>query len=353
MTLRRRTFIAGTVLAAAAVAWRGRLLGSPARRPPGEGEPLPDGRVLVRGAALAFGTTVSIAAVHADPGPALAAVRDALRRIRAIDALMTVFRPESELSRLNAAGVLERPDPHLVRVLEFSQRLAAASDGAFDVTVQPLWSLFAAAARAGRLPSRDELARARARVGWAALEVSPRRVRLGRPGMAVTLNGVAQGYAADLAAEALREHGIIDALVDAGEHGAAGARQPREPWRIGVQHPRDPGALLGAIEMDGRFVAASGDYEAPFTADRSHHHVFDPRTGFSPPHLSGAVVAAATGIEADALTKAMMVLDAPRARALLSRFDGAGAVLLGKDGRIVASEGLRLLPVEPHAEPPP
>lgn len=345
--MRRRTFVGALLAAAGAAAvWRGRPAPGGAARPSlSGGEPLADGRVLVRGAALAFGTTVSIAAVHADPGEALAAVREALGRIRGIDALMTVFRPGSEVSRLNAEGVLDRPDPRLVRVLEFSQRLAALSGGAFDVTVQPLWSLFVASARAGRLPSRDEIARARARVGFEALEVSPRRVRLGRAGMAVTLNGVAQGYAADLAAEALRERGVRDALVDAGEHGAAGTRQPGEPWRIGVRHPRRPAALLGAVEMDGRFVAVSGDYATPFSEDLRHHHLFDPRTGLSPPDRSCAVVAAATGLEADGLTKAMMVLDPPRARALLARFPGAGAVLVGKDGR-VAAEGLRLVPAE-------
>ncbi len=349
--MRRRVFIGGSILAAAAAAaaWRGLPSVAGARRP--RGEPLPDGRMLMRGAALAFGTSVSIAAVHEDPGAALAAIHEALGEVRRIDALMTVFRPASAVSRLNAAGVLGRPDPHLVRVLEFSQRLAALSDGSFDVTVQPLWSLFVACARAGRLPARDEIARARSLVGWTALEVSPRRIALGRRGMAITLNGIAQGYATDLAVRTLRERGIRDALVDAGEHGAQGARQPSEPWRIGVQHSRDPGALLGVVAMDGRFLATSGDYATPFSADRLYHHIFDPRTGVSPPRLSSVVVAAATGLEADGLTKPMMVLDLPSAEALLSRFSGAGAAWIGKDGRIVSSRGLRLTPVEVEESP--
>ncbi len=350
--MRRRVFITGSLLAAAATAaavWRARLDPASRRR---EGVPLPDGRTLVRGAALAFGTTVSIAAVHEDPEAALAAIREALRETRRIDAVMTVFRPESEVSRLNAAGLLTRPDPHLVRVLEFSRRLAALSDGAFDPTVQPLWSLFVACAREGRLPSRVEIARARSLVGWTALEVSPRRIALGRPGMSITLNGIAQGYAADLASSVLRERGVADALIDTGEWGAAGARQPRQPWTVGIQHPRDPGALLAAVAMDGRFLATSGDYAAPFSDDRRYHHIFDPRTGVSPPGLSSVVVAAASGLEADGLTKPLMVLEHGRAKALLSRFPGAGAVWIGKDGRIVASRGIRLTPIDPEAESP-
>jgi thiamine biosynthesis lipoprotein len=350
--MRRRVFITGSLLAAAgaaSAAWRERLrldLGLLGSEAPGRGvgEPLPDGRRLVRGAALAFGTTVSIMAVHGEAAAARAAIEEALRETRRIDGLMTVFRSGSEVSRLNATGVLRRPDPHLVRVLEFSQRLSALSDGAFDVTVQPLWALFVSCARERRLPSPGEIERARSLVGFGGLEVSPRRLSL-RPGMSITLNGIAQGYAADLASAILRERGVHDALIDAGEYGAEGARQPGHPWTVGVQHPRDPSALLGAIAMDGRFLATSGDYETSFSEDRLYHHIFDPHTGVSPTRWSSVVVAAATGLEADGLTKPMMVLDRERARALLSRFSGAGAVWIGKDGRIAASRNVPILPV--------
>jgi FAD:protein FMN transferase len=357
MSMRRRVFVTGSLLAAAGAAaavWRERLrldLGVPKAGGAGRGggEPLPDGRRLVRGAALAFGTTVSITAVHGDPSAARAAVEEALREIRRIDALMTVYRPGSEVSRLNGEGVLLRPDPRLVRVLEFSQRLSALSEGSFDVTVQPLWTLFVSCARERRLPSRGEIERARSLVGFGGLEVSRRRLSL-RPGMAITLNGIAQGYAADLASGILRERGVHDALVDAGEYGAEGAREPGRPWTVGVQHPRDPSALLGAIAMDGRFLATSGDYETPFSDDRLYHHIFDPHTGVSPTRWSSVVVAAATGLEADGLTKPMMVLPPERALGLLSRFPGAGAVFVAKDGSVAAS---RDVPFTPAAQPTP
>jgi FAD:protein FMN transferase len=345
--MRRRTFVTGSLLAAAAAAtsaWRGAARG-PAR--PGhrhaDAQPMPDGRVLVRGAALAFGTTVSIAAVHDDGEAALAAIREALAAVRGIDTLMTLYRRESQVGRLNAEGAVRNPDPHLVRVLEFAQRLSALSAGAFDVTVQPLWVLFAACRRAGRLPSGDEIAAARARVDWTALEISPRRIALGRPGMSITLNGIAQGYAADLAVAALGARGVRDALVDAGEWGAAGARQPGDPWTLGIQHPRDPDALIAAVCMDGRFLATSGDYATAFSDDLLFHHVFDPHTGVSPPGLSGVTVAAASGMEADALTKPMMVLDRTRAEALLSRFPGAASLWIDKACRITASSGMPLV----------
>lgn len=343
--MRRRTFVTGALLAAGAAAWRWRTLAhGRAASPGGLAARMPDGRTLLRDAALAFGTTICVTAVHDDPAVAAAGARDALDAARRVDALMTVYRPTSEVARLNATGVLERPDPHLVRVLAFAQRLAELSGGAFDPTVQPLWVLYAACRREGRLPSAAEVERTRTLVDWTALEVSPRRLALRRRGMGVTLNGIAQGYAADLALDALRARGVRDALVDAGEHGAEGARQPGQPWTVGIQHPRDPGGLIAAVAMDGRFLATSGDYATAFSDDLRLHHVFDPHTGRSPPGLSTVAVAAATGMESDALTKPMMVLALPAARRLLARFPGAGALWIDKQARIVGTQDLPFVP---------
>jgi thiamine biosynthesis lipoprotein len=345
--MRRRAFVAGSLLAAAsalgsALLRRRRAPAAAGAGPAADAERMPDGRLLVRGAALAFGTVVSVAVVHESLGAARTAIGEALSRVRFVDGLMTVFREESQVGRLNAAGALSHPDPHLVTVLSFAQRLSALSDGAFDVTVQPLWLLHRDCQRRGRLPTREEIAAARALVGWRALEVSPRRIALGRRGMGITLNGIAQGYAADLAIAALRERGVADALVDSGEHGAEGARQAGAPWRVGIQHPRDPAALLGSVAMDGRFLAVSGDYASAFSDDLAHHHLFDPRSGLSPAGLSSVAVAAASGMEADALTKPVMVLARGEAEALLGRFPGAGALWMDKRGRAVASRHLEV-----------
>ena len=344
--MRRRVFVTGSLLAATAAAaavWGVRVGrdASAASRAAGA-EPLPDGRLLVRDAAVAFGTTVSIAAIHEDPLIAGEAIDEALARTRRIDSLMTVQRPGSEVGRLNALGTLSHPDPHLVRVLEFSQTLSSLSDGAFDVTVQPLWLLYIECRRRGRMPTADEVAKARSLVDWRAIEVSARRITLGRTGMSITLNGVAQGYAADLALAALRERGVHDALIDTGEFGAEGERQPRQPWTIGIQHPRIADAVIATVAMDGRFVATSGDYATPFTDDFVHHHIFDPHTGDSPRELSSVVVAARTGMEADGLTKPMMVLERSRAQALLSQFPGSGAAWIDKSARIAGSQDLLL-----------
>lgn len=343
----RRLFMSASLLASAsacagAAALSTALHASPASpsTPGGPGGRLADGRWLARRAAVAFGTTVCVAAVHADAAQAGAGAQQALAAMLQIDRLMSLHRPDSQLSRLNRDGRLPQPDPHVLRVVEFSQALARLSDGAFDLTVQPLWELFSTAASGGRLPAAAEIAQARARVGWRHLRADPGLIAFDRPGMRLTANGVAQGYAADVALAALRAAGIDDALIDAGEFGGAGRPQADRPWTIGIAHPRRPGTTIATVALDGRFVSTSGDYATRFTPDFRHHHVFDPRTGLSPPALSAVTVAATSGLQADGLSTALMVLGPREGERLRAGLAGCDALWIDKQAVMTASAGL-------------
>jgi len=157
--------------------------------------------------------------------------------------------------------------------------------------------------------------------------------------MAVTLNGIAQGYAADRALAALRAHGVEHALVDTGEIGTLGRKSGREPWTVGIQHPRRLDAYVQLAKLDGGFLATSGDYETTFTPDYVHHHIFDPKTGRSPETLCSVTVLARTGTEADGLATALFVLGVERGFKLLRRFAGAEAMAVRKDGAVLATRG--------------
>jgi thiamine biosynthesis lipoprotein len=338
--MRRRLFLSASLLAAGAA-------GALSRLPPGGAagalERSADGRFVVRAAALAFDTSLSICVLHEDPVTARRALSRALRSVAELDAQLVVQRPGSQVSRLNSIGWLERPNAHLVRLLQFSQELADASGGAFDPSVQPLWELHSDCQQRGHAPGRDQLERARARIDWRAIDVSSRRIALA-PRMSITLNGVVQGYAADVAFDSLAQDGVLDALIDTGEYGARGNGALGLPWRVGIQHPRDPSALIGVVNMDGRFLATSGDYSTHFSDDFALNHIFDPRTGVSPQALSCVAVAATSGLLADGLTKPMMVLSLADAQRLLGKYPAAGAVWIDKSSRIVATRNLVVQP---------
>lgn len=300
------------------------------------------GPKLYHGAALAFGTTISVSVVHEDQGLAELAIQDALRAAQRIDRLMSIFNPDSQVFQLNRDGCLVRPDPHLLVVLEQARQLSRSTGGAFDVTVQPLWRAFSAAPDG--VPSEPERLHAQARVGWRQLEFDHSSVRFQRPGMALTLNGLAQGYAADLALAAVRARGIEHALLDTGEFIARGKPLARRAWTLGIQHPRKADALAATLRIDGRSVATSGDYETAFTPDYVHHHIFDPVSGDSPLELASVTVLAPSGLQADGWSTAFMVMGADKAHTITARLPGIDLMTIDKHGAVKTSSTFPTLP---------
>ncbi len=292
-----------------------------------------DGAQLISGAALAFGTTISIQVVHGDRRQGELAIEEALAAAIHIDRLMTLHRPDSQVARLNRDGYLARPDPHLLTVLASAQQLSQATDGAFDITVQPLWHAYSTAAASSGLPDEHQRRSAMALVDYRQLAFDRDRVALLQPGMAITLNGIAQGHAVDVARAALLGRGIRHALLDTGEFAAHGRKGGQQDWTIGIRDPRNPQALAGVLAPLARCVATSGDYETTFTPDFVHHHIFDPASGDSPGQLASATVLAATGLQADGWSTALMVLGAEKGWALVSKLANVDVLLIGKDGR--------------------
>jgi len=267
-------------------------------------------------------------AVHTDESAANAALDAAFAELERIESVMSLYRSESQISRLNRAGVLEAPDASLVEVLRFAAEVAKKSGGAFDVTVQPLWALKGAKPDAATL----------ALVDWRKVALDEKRVKLA-PGMAITLNGIAQGFAADAAMRVMRAQGVEHALIDAGEFSAHGSNAENAPWRIGIQHPRERDAFAALTRLENRCLATSGDYETTFSDDWSRHHILDPDTGESPGELASVSVLAPSAMAADALSTTLFVLGAKRGIDFLRGYPGTDALLILKDGRRVATTG--------------
>ncbi len=271
-------------------------------------------------AGIAFGTTISMQVLHHDASLAHAALDAAMAAVKQVDALMSLHRADSQLSQLNQHGRFNQPDARFVHVLQTAQELAARTDGAFDVTVQPLWDA----------PASDKVL---ALVDWRKLSVSSERIVLSQQGMAVTLNGLAQGYGVDQALRALQQHGIQHALLDTGEFGTLGQRADGSAWTLGIRDPRHTDKLAQVLAIDGRRMATSGDYETRFSEDFKRHHIFDPHSGNSPTELASVTVLAPTGLLADGLSTAFMVMGAQRSLALAAQFDAVDVLCIDKQGK--------------------
>jgi thiamine biosynthesis lipoprotein len=278
---------------------------------------------------LAFGTVAALTVAGADPSALDAALSDAFAAIRGIEDAASLFQATSALNRLNRAGYLDAPPPHLTTLLRFALDLAAQSDGAFDPTVQPLWPVWAGAAARGERPDPAALREAAARIGWRRVSLMPKRIVL-EPGTELTLNALIQGYAADCVMASLQSYGIADAFVDTGEFGASGSHPDGTPWRLGIAEPRAPDTLAAVIAPFTGFAATSGDYSMSFSPDRTDHHIFDPATGRSPRGLASVTVTAPTGLLADGLSTSCMVLGSTRGRRLVAQHPGCTVRFIDK-----------------------
>jgi thiamine biosynthesis lipoprotein len=219
--------------------------------------------------------------------------------------------------------------------------LSALSDGAFDVTVQPLWTLYAEHFFANSAPSPagpppEAIERTREFVDWRAIELGARRIVLTRPGMGITLNGIAQGYITERITDILRAHGCDRTFANLGcsEISAQGRHANGNPWRVGLADPRQPEKVGIALDLCDRSVCTSGGYGTKFEATGRFHHLFDPLTGTSAHGYLAVSVMATRTMLADALSTALYVTPPQRSSALLASFPGVSALATLPDGSV-------------------
>jgi thiamine biosynthesis lipoprotein len=299
---------------------------------------------MARRAGFALGAKVSMLVLHSSAQTAPLALDEAFAQLEIVESVMSLYRPNSQLAQLNRVGYLDHPHPYLVQVLSKSVELAEQSRGAFDISVQPLWELYSSVKnkKSGAIPSRDEIAAARAKVDWRKISISNDQVVLKNSGMALTLNGIAQGFAADRATEILRRRGVTHALLNTGEFSSLGRKADGTPWAVGIQHPRFEEALAGLAQLDGLCLSTSGDYETSFSDDFIFNHIFDPATGCSPLEFSSVTVVAPTAAVADGLSTAVFVAGVKAGSKLLATQAGCSGFCVLKDGRTMLTDGFPL-----------
>lgn len=240
---------------------------------------------LVRRSVPMMGTVADVAVVHRDERWAQRAIDAALGELRRVERTMTRFRDDSDVGRANLAAARD-PVPvaeDTAAVVGEALRWARASDGTFDPCLGRAAVLWGVETRTSP-PDPDAVRALAGRRLWSSLEVlggSVPRIALHDPGAALDLGGIAKGWGVDRAADALRDHGVFDALVNVGgDLVALGASPEGDPWRVGIRSPDDPAALVATLHVSDRAVATSGDYLRFFRhGGRRFHHLLDPATG--------------------------------------------------------------------------
>ena len=294
---------------------------------------------------ILMGTRVHLTVLGEDRDAATAAADATLARMAELEALLSRYRADSEVGRLNANGRLAEASPALLDVLGLADRIHGLGDGAFDVSIQPLLDLYRNRLNRGAgPPGPAALEEVLERVDQRALQVRGRSVESRRPDLSITLDGIAKGYVVDRGVAVLAQRGFGNVFVEAGgDLMAAGDKGPGRPWRIGIRGPRPGISIQARFDTRNRAVATSGDYMQPFTADYAQHHILDPRTGTSAPELASATVVAPDAAMADGLATLVMVLGPRRGRALLEDLPDCEGYLVAKDLEVVRTSGFSVV----------
>jgi len=284
------------------------------------------GAVVTRRTLPVMGTLAEVVVVGRDEQRAQGAIDAAMAELLYVDRTMSRFRPASDIGRVNAEGASRAVPIGEPTALVLSAALgwASASDGAFDPAigrVVALWNVNEAHAP----PATELVTRLAGRSLYRQVQLGGEAraptVAFTSPDVALDLGAIAKGYAVDRAIEALRARGIVNALVNVGgDLYAAGTADDGAPWRVGIQAPSAPGALLGSIEVQDRAIATSGDYEQGFGyRGVRYHHLMDPATAAPRRVASHSVtIEAASCMDADAAATTVFGWTSERARAVLA-----------------------------------
>ncbi len=288
---------------------------------------------IYRWRGIALGARAEILLHHTDKRAAEDIFARMEGEIRRLESIFSLYKRGSELSRLNAEGQLDAPSAELLELLSLAGRVHTLTGGAFDPTVQPLWSLYARRYSSRQVaPTASEIAKTRRLVDFRAVSFDPQRVRFANEGMALTFNGIAQGFITDRVSTLLKALGFENVLVDLGEIAASGTGNlDGEGWQITLR-PGDDEEHTKALKNQA--VATSSISGTSFDQNGTVSHILDPRTGLpAKSNLQGASVIAKAAAVADSLSTAALVCGEDKLRPALKEIPGTSAFILRENGQ--------------------
>ena len=291
---------------------------------------------------LAMGTFVSMTLVHTSKDKAEEAMGLAFEEIDRLTRSMSRFDDRTAVAQLNKEGFLQDVPPEVADVVARSMDYYRQSHGAFDMTVKPIVDLFKKGFKSGKgtRPGETELKKAIELVGSDKVELKGNTVRFKRPGMGITLDGIAKGYIVDRASGMLARHRIKNHLINAGgDIRTMGARRDRKPWTVAIQDPRKKKQYPDIVHMTDGAVATSGNYEVYFDREKMFHHIVDPKTGISPELSTSVSVLSNTAMDADALSTSVFVMDPTAGTRFINSLPGCECLVLAKEGKRYKSQG--------------
>lgn len=290
---------------------------------------------------MTMGTFVTMTLIHASRDKAEEAIGRAFEEVAGLTRSMNRFDETTAIGELNSQGKLRDVPPEVADVVARALHFYRLSGGAFDISVKPVVDLFRKkfTGTHTEFPSKIELARALELVGSDKIELKGHTIRLKKPGMGITLDGIAKGYIVDKASKVLTDHQIKNHLINAGgDIRAMGARHGK-PWTVAIEDPRKKKEYPDVIHIRGGAIATSGNYEIYFDREKMLHHIIDPKTGFSPHFSTSVSVLAETAMDADALSTSVFVMKPENGIHFIDSVPKCECLVVGKRNAKINSAG--------------
>lgn len=283
----------------------------------------------------ALGADTSIQLYGSDKDKFDEVIKGATSLIARLENIFSLYDPESEVVSLNKNGRLENPSAEMRDLIRISKSINRETNGAFDISVQPLWVLYDSRAKKD---DKDEFAHKVERVltliGSEKINVTDDSISFAKQGMGVSFNGIAQGYITDKVSDYIKVQGFSHVLVDVGEYCAVGPQHNGEPWRIGLLDPFDQISVADIVALSSGGLATSGGYGLVFDPNGENHHLFDPSTGKSSKLYASVTVVAQNATTADAFSTAFSNMEVDLIKTILEKCEKMEVRLTDFSGKI-------------------
>lgn len=275
------------------------------------------------------------------------AVKAAFSEFERIYTIANIYDSNSQLSQVNAAAGSKavQVDTDILAMVERSRELADKMSGTFDITIGPLTELWGIGKKDNFVPSDTEIQQLLPLVNYRLVQVdwTAKTLFLPKAGMRLDMGGIAKGYATDRAVDSLKAQGVTSALINAGGNvRVVGTRPDGKPWRIGVQHPRNPDEVIAKLALTNwDTMETSGDYQRFILRNNVRYsHILDPRTGKQPSEVASVTMVMNNSADGDVFSTALFVLGVEQGMAVLKQFPGVDAIFVTVDGQVITTPGL-------------
>lgn len=260
-----------------------------------------------------------------------------------LEQYFSLHKEDSLINQLNRDGQLRYPPEEFYELVQLALDYSAVTQGAFDITVQPLWEFYQAhflnKGPQAKAPSSAKIRTLRRLVDYRQVQCTPKLIRLA-PNQRLTLDSLAQGYITDRVAQLFLDAGIKHALIDFGEVRAIGAKPDHTPWQIDIRNPNDASKVLTTVSLVDEAMSTTSGYGAAFSWDGTHHHLIDPKTGRSPDQFLSVTVFAKRAVIADILSTSFTTMS-PKQLASFQLEEPVSALFVKKDMSLVRKSFLK------------